>query len=503
MKSRIVQIIDEVLLTVLVAFCYRYSFDGVRDFAEAHVQFSFLNFPIFIGEFLLAGCLILFLIRWCLAPQPLNKWHYLLIGYFGFVLLKAFIGYSHWGPLAFRDAALFYYLAFAVIAYYAYRPDYFNNRFFILICYAALIAFFRTPKFNDYWYFGSIALGLILAYCYPNRWFGAFIAVSVLILVPHYYLFYTCRAVILAVFVSLAFLVIMPIFFLKPDHRRVGLLTGFLFVLAAGLYVFHFSPNVSAKCIFNWSAIAEEMRRVNADIAVKKRYFKPEALTAHLYNPDNNTDHYDEPEADGQKATSQKMPAGIPDKTRSLPQNSQDDALTAETPLKSSTRLAEAPHVLSEDQAIESSQVGTSMFRLVIWGDALGDLKSRKPLFGFDFGKPFRSTGLEIIRTAMGEWERDGWICFHNAFLNIIYRTGVFGAAFITVLLWSFGYMTRIFIRTRSWPGLLLCACILSWLVIFGLAVMMELPYGAIPFWVLCGLTLAFANREKTKIPVG
>ena len=133
MKPRIIQIIDYLLLTVLGIFCVRYSLYDGRLFAEQRVEFPCLNFPIFVGEFLLAGCLILFLIKWCLAKVPLNKWHYLIIGYFCFMMVKALLGYVHWGPLALRDAALFYYFAFALIAYYAYRSEYFN-RAVILFC---------------------------------------------------------------------------------------------------------------------------------------------------------------------------------------------------------------------------------------------------------------------------------------------------------------------------------------------------------------------------------
>ena len=128
------------------------------------------------------------------------------------------------------------------------------------------------------------------------------------------------------------------------------------------------------------------------------------------------------------------------------------------------------------------------------------DFATYKPLLGFDFGKPFRSISLEIIRSAIGEWERDGWICMHNSFLNIMYRAGLVGLAFLVVLCWAFCYMTKIFIDTRSLEGIALCTIILNWFVAANFTIILELPYTAIPVWTIFGLTLAYAHDHVRKI---
>ena len=94
--------------------------------AERHLQLPFLNFPIFLGEILLFGCLILFCVKYRHNPSKLTKWHYWIICYFIFVLTKALCGYLTWWPLALRHAALLYYPVFAIFSYAFYRRKLFD-----------------------------------------------------------------------------------------------------------------------------------------------------------------------------------------------------------------------------------------------------------------------------------------------------------------------------------------------------------------------------------------
>ncbi len=102
----------------------------VKRLAEQHIQFSFLNFPIFTGEILLFVCLLLFLVKYESSNNlnNLTKWHYLIFLYFVFVVIKALYGYSKWGPLALRHAALLYYPVFAVFGYSFFKKNFFNQK---------------------------------------------------------------------------------------------------------------------------------------------------------------------------------------------------------------------------------------------------------------------------------------------------------------------------------------------------------------------------------------
>lgn len=86
-------------------------------FAQLHLTFQFLPFPIFIGEILLFICLVLF---GCVSKDAelFDQQSVFLLGlYFGWVLFKAAINFYDDGALTARNAALFYYPVFAVFAY--------------------------------------------------------------------------------------------------------------------------------------------------------------------------------------------------------------------------------------------------------------------------------------------------------------------------------------------------------------------------------------------------
>ena len=177
--KRYCSIIDYTTLFILGIGCYLYSIFG-SDFAEANIQLSFLNFPIFVGEILLAICLILLLIKWKVISLRFNHLHYLLFVYCGFLLFKVFYGYSHWGPLALRHAALFYYPFFAVIGYYFYNESFFRSyKIKTILLMILIITVFKMPSDTflfflfTYWMlilvlvFGSAAYLALYFRCYP------------------------------------------------------------------------------------------------------------------------------------------------------------------------------------------------------------------------------------------------------------------------------------------------------------------------------------------------
>jgi len=141
-----------------------------------------------------------------------------------------------------------------------------------------------------------------------------------------------------------------------------------------------------------------------------------------------------------------------------------------------------------------------AVFRLYIWRDMLVDLAKKKPILGFDFGKPFRSKSLEILHWGDGDWARDGWIGAHNSYLEIIYRMGIIGILLILSLLILLFKMIKQFIQCKSFTGILLCAIIINWFAAANFLLIFELPYTAIPIWTIYGLTFAY-YQKKTSIP--
>ena len=108
--------IDRFGMAAIVIVSLGYVLFGA-SFAQLRLEFSFLDFPIFIGEILLGLTASLFIVKSVRQKWELGRWGWVLGAYLFFVLLKAFSGYLAWGPLAFRDAALFYYPLFTVLAY--------------------------------------------------------------------------------------------------------------------------------------------------------------------------------------------------------------------------------------------------------------------------------------------------------------------------------------------------------------------------------------------------
>ena len=139
---------------------------------------------------------------------------------------------------------------------------------------------------------------------------------------------------------------------------------------------------------------------------------------------------------------------------------------------------------------------GDQYFRIFIWKDMMDELNQRHKWFsGVGLGLPQRSPSLEIMRWAYSEWLRDGWISPHNSFLHIIYRMGIWGWIYLLVLFGLFFKMAWDFLRQRDWPGLLLLGLILYWLTAANFLLILELPYYAIPFWSLFGLTYRYWRK--------
>jgi hypothetical protein len=174
------QMIKYFALIVLSVFCAAYSI-FYSTFAKIHT--SFRGFPVFIGEILLGVLLLFMLIDWksgvcredkirkreqkTQAARPIkhNYYKYGLIAFLGFIFLKAVLGYFQYGGLAFRNAALFYYSLFFVLAYCFYAADIFRIKFVKEILFFILAVIMLQAKYPvlSFYFFSYYALILILS----------------------------------------------------------------------------------------------------------------------------------------------------------------------------------------------------------------------------------------------------------------------------------------------------------------------------------------------------
>jgi len=500
-----------------------------RPFAELNVQLPFLDFPIFIGEILFLLCLCIFLYK---GDLQFNKKYFWIIGYFGFVIIKALYGYLKFGPLAFRDAALFYYPAFIIFANSFYRREFFDAKksiFFLVI----IIFLLTCQGFNEYWILTCFTLAFILSYTYPQK-IVKYLLLAVLFLITPYKLFFsTSRMMMVANFVAGVYLTVGLYLVLKIEWRtKIAIvLFGIYFI---GWAFFSYSDRNALLGIVNGVKILEIFKTYDTQIGETrqksiledKREFNKISLVP-IYNPDpplnvsrlgkNNLMDTKTVNTMDQKTETQELlklqnqmdTLSQRENTYPLiPEMSVSDArlYNPDPPLNVSRLgwlkewLEDAPEAGVKGETVGRNLEGAysnAVFRLFIWRDMLTELIREKPILGFHFGKPLRSISLEILRWGESEWSRDRWIAAHNSYLNIIYRAGIIGLFAILGVFVILFEMIKKSIRCRSLIGVLLCGIIINWLVAANFLQILELPYTAIPFWALFGLTYAYGSGLK------
>jgi len=150
------------------------------------------------------------------------------------------------------------------------------------------------------------------------------------------------------------------------------------------------------------------------------------------------------------------------------------------------------------------AKFSNTTFRIFIWSDMLRQFLEEKPFFfGFDFGKPLRSKKVEMAQIAEGDWRVDwggtGWITAHNSYLHIIYRSSIIGVLYILTIFIIMFRMIKKSVKIKLVNGILLCGVLIHWLVTANFLVILELPYNAIPFWSLFGMTFAYLKSLEVK----
>lgn len=493
------------------------------QFAELNIQLPFLDFPIFIGEILLFICLVLFAVRCAICPLKLYKWHYALIIYFIFIVIKALYGYviCGWGPLALRDAALFYYFAFAVLGYYFYRQDFFAGRNFLFIGPFFILGFIKiiAQSYVIYWTFSSALLALVFIKAYPHKKIRHLLLALFLFLVPYKWLFLTSRMMIVSNTIAVFYL-ILAFFVILKINKSIKVSMG---ILSLGFFIWGiltFSDPVRAKTIISFDEIAATFHENDKIVQEEIGSFKmAEVKRFELYQPEgkSSTGGYEQ-NLKAFKVRQEQTELTRINREKAQAQERQTDPVlpavaTSNEILAEQNRTAVAAQqsvVPQEDIALVVAQerklvhpyqfstgLNNAVFRLFIWRDMWDELFREKPLLGFDFGKPLRSISLEVLGWGWSNWGAQGWMPAHNSYFNIIYRAGIIGVLFLSTVFVVLFDMIREFIRSRSVIGILLCGVLINWFVAANFLMILELPYTAIPIWALYGVTFAYCYKKE------
>ncbi len=445
------------------------------NFSEHHLSFPFLNFPIFISEILLAVCLLLWAVQYERQKMAWAKWHKLFVIYWVFVVVKALCEYGVWGPLAFRNAALFYYPAFAFLGYCFYKREYFSPWSIYVVL--ALCIILSTRLFDTaYFAYTLFALAMaLLIHVRPVVW-RALLAIILICSANYTGMFVGSRTNLMGTLAASFFLIIVFVRYFLKGGPKVKTAVAAAVVLAVLAGAVHFGDKNGMRSLLKVRNLYQVYVDTDAYIAQNKRYYQEQPLTAALYN-DN---------AAPQIQHGPPVPALVGKPLAPVPAPYRQTSSASTGPV-----AAQRPY-----RSLEDAQ-NNAVFRLLIWQDMFEELKENRSLLGVGLGKPQRSPSLEIIGWGSGEWARDGWIAPHNVYLHMIYRLGIVGALVIAAMFGVVFYLTKNFILLRSKDGILLVSILVYWLMTCGSLVILELPHYAIPFWTLMGLALAYCNEQR------
>lgn len=142
---------------------------------------------------------------------------------------------------------------------------------------------------------------------------------------------------------------------------------------------------------------------------------------------------------------------------------------------------------------------GTTRARLAAWG-ALSDYIDRKPsrlLFGVGFGPDFmRDSGALSLLVGPGSYDNSTPRSPHNYWLGTLARLGLIGLVLVAAVVWrsltSIARRWRYLLGDQLW--LLSALLVIVLLISASVGVVLESPFGAVPFWWAIGII--FGLRE-------
>lgn len=470
-----------------------------RVFAKLHVDLHFIKTPIFVGDIVFIVCFFLVFLKWLINPKKINSFTYLFLIYLSFVITKTLWGYFHWGPLALRHSVLFCYPLFSVFTFSFFRNDFFEpkkNLFFIFV----LFFVFKFFAYHPYFTLTCLSLMLVLINNRPEKPVRYILYFILLLILPYKVLFGTSRTFITGNIFALIYAGIGLLIILKIK-RLYKIILFLIFVISVIYGVLTFSNPNEVRSLIGFDELVYRYNQMVKIIPVREPHFVEPKLGVRLYNERRNTvgslffglkdnvisssDSREEIEATLRGNDLERL------KASSLAQSKQPGNII----LKKKRPPAKA---VSADDRGTDVPYANSLFRIFVWKDAIEGLRDKHPVFGFDFGKPFRSRTLEVLNWAATEWKADGWICMHNSYIDIIYRSGIIGIVFIVFILILLFNFTAVSLRNRSLGGIILTGVLINWFVAANFLEILEMPYSAIPLWSLFGLTFAYLFKKKT-----
>lgn len=479
----IIQITAIMLMGVYSMMCVYFH----RYFAKIHILLGGADgLPIFIGEIVLAVCVILLAMYWIMLPLRLNRWHWLLAAAIIFVAVKTLLGYRAYGALAFRNAALFYYPFFGVIGYYFYNRRVFNQKTIITL-FAVILAWKILGGFFDYFLSTYLFLLLAIAFKIRNKWVR-YSGLLITFFTPNYrWFFLSTRTIILGNLFAFIFVFTSLIFVFLPIKKQYK---GFILATVLsifGFFIFLKMDRNAFESMLVWGKLRSEYQRLDNEYRSKADNFAQISAQVKLFS--NEEMPFSPPVVLQEAAVSVNKEGAIaveqPGGSIVQPVEQSGDAIVQ--PLASR-------NIFSQESIRDSEGAFNNILeRLFIWQDALEELYSQQAFWGVGFGKPLLPKRIIVLGWGTICY-RMGWVEPHNSYIDIIYRAGIAGIFFIAALSIYLVYLIRQAIKKRLISGVLLTGILLYWAIVANFGVILELPYYAVPFWSLVGLIAAYIN---------
>ncbi|MBF0489601.1 MAG: hypothetical protein HQL15_03150 [Candidatus Omnitrophica bacterium] len=465
-------------LGLIGAYCFLSAVFGA-NFAKIHLSFSFIKIPLFIGEALLLVCAGILVVLMINKRVLLTKEQYFFLGYLLVIVLWGGVDYFHYNnsALAFRNSLLFFYPVFSLFTYSFYRRAFL--KLWVKISLLSLLFIFGLYV-KTYYSFVFLILGILLLTGLKKPW-NYILGFGFLALWPYKEFLSEQRTWLVSSSVVILFFiyVILRYFLnLRKSYRWVGGVVLSL-ILIAGIW--YFADKGGLRSLVCPQEVIEFYREEKKIIKEKKSTHVAEHLDVGLYHNQKDNKEISLKISPKKELQITYYPLSIlsDQAAQSKVEVSPEDVVSSHFKRKSDGRNIQTAYV-------------NIVFRLLIWEDMMGELWQKKAVLGVGMGEPQRSRSIEILGWADGEWERDGWIAPHNSFLHLIYRAGIIGVGIIVVIFMLLQSLIRGFIDRRSMVGILLSGIIIYGLVAANFLLILELPYYAIPFWSLLGLTLAY-----------
>ncbi len=273
-------LLDQFVLCVIGLFCICYSVFW-SNFAKIRLVLPFLNFPVFVGELLLAFCLIAFFIKWRIKGIHFSKWHLLWGVYVLWVLVKAVEGYVEYGALSFRNAALFYYPLFGLIGYSFFRKEFFSQN--LIVFYLTILLFVKNAILMECYSYPYFALALALVMVVKKRWVKISYAILIFLTFPMQTFLNDSKSFVVGNILALFFVAFSFLLFIKRK-RHWNILLGLLFIISLIGSVLKFSVHTQRKIFSKPKEIADVFNEADEYIKMNQDVFISRDLKVRLFN---------------------------------------------------------------------------------------------------------------------------------------------------------------------------------------------------------------------------